>query len=179
MSVVKRLHTIARPAAGPSMINEYRGDRLAVLRLLNAALATQIVCMLRYRRHHFMARRLTSSRIADEFLVHADEELANADIIAERIVQLGGEPDFAPETLKRRSHAEYIAATSAVEMVRESLVAQRIAITGLRGLIEYLSKNDPPTRRILEGIMGIEEAHADELLDLLESDTRAKEAAQP
>jgi bacterioferritin len=173
MSVVKQLHKIARPDLGPGAVNDNGGDRMAVLRLLNAALATQIVCMLRYRRHHFMARGLAAPRVAEEFLVHADEELANADLIAERIVQLGGEPDFAPETLKLRSYAEYVAATSTVEMVRENLVAQRIAIASLRDTIEFLGKNDSPTCRMLEGILGIEEAHADELLDLLQSDTRA------
>jgi len=160
MSVVKRLRRMARPEA--------------VLGLLNEALATEIVCMLRYRRHHFMARTLAAQRSAEEFLVHADEELAHADLIAERLIQLGGEPDFAPDTLKARSHAQYVAASSIVEMVRENLVAERIAIESYRALLEQLGENDPTTRRMLEGILGVKEAHADELLDLLQSDTRPK-----
>jgi bacterioferritin len=174
MSVVKRLPRISGPDVERGVMSGYRGDRQAVLRVLNEALATQLVCMLRYRRHHFLARALASQRIAEEFLVHADEELAHADLIAERIVQLGGEPDFAPDTLKGRSHAEYVPGTTIVEMVRENLVAKRSAIAGYQGLIESLGKNDPPTRRMLEGIVSIEEAHADELLDLLQGDTRAK-----
>ena len=157
-----------------AVADTYRGDRTAVVRFLNEALATEIVCALRYRRHHFMARGLASQRIADEFLVHADEELAHADVIAERIIQLGGEPDIAPDTLKARSHAEYVAAGSVVEMVRENLLAQRVAIDSYRGLIQYLGENDPTTRRMLEGIVAVEEAHADELLDLLQNDTRAE-----
>jgi bacterioferritin len=175
MSVVKRLGRTARAGVELGVVKDlYPGDRKAVLRLLNDALATKIVCMLRYRRHHFMARGLASQRIADEFLVHADEELAHADLIAERMVQLGGEPDFAPDTLKPRSHAEYVASSSIVEMVRENLVAERIAIESYRGLIKHLGKNDPTTRRMLEAILGVEEAHADELLDLLQGDTRAQ-----
>lgn len=174
MSVVKRLHRMPGPDIERGVVTGYRGDRKAVLRLLNEALATEIVCMLRYRRHHFMARGLVAQRIAEEFLVHADEELAHADLLAERIVQLGGEPDFAPDTLKERSHAEYVPATTIVEMVRENLLAERLTIASYRGLIEYLGKHDPATRRMLEGILGIKEAHADELLDLLQSDTRAQ-----
>jgi bacterioferritin len=151
----------------------YRGDRNAVLHFLNEALATQIVCVLRYRRHHFTARGLGATRIAEEFLVHADEQLAHADLIAERIMQLGGEADFAPATLQERSRAQYVAVTSLVEMVRENLVAARIAIECYRGLIDSLGKDDPITRRMLEGILGVEEAHAHELLELLPADTRA------
>jgi bacterioferritin len=175
MSVVKRLGRTARSGVELGVVTDhYRGDRRAVLRLLNDALATKIVCMLRYRRHHFMARGLAAQRIAQEFLVHADEELAHADLIAERMVQLGGEPDFAPDTLKPRSQAEYVAATSIVEMVRENLVAERIAIESYRGLIKHVGSNDPTTRRMLEAILGVEEAHADELLELLQGDTRAQ-----
>ncbi len=175
MSVEKRLQRTTRREFEPGVATgPYRGDRKAVLRLLNEALATQIVCMLRYRRHHFMARRFAAPRIAEEFLVHADEELTHADLIAERIVQLDGEPDFAPDTLTQRSHAEYAAATSVVEMVLENLDAERAAIASYRGLIEYLGENDPPTRRMLEGILAVEEAHGDELLDLLQGETRAQ-----
>jgi bacterioferritin len=173
MGVVKRLRTTGRPEVELGVVDHYRGDRKAVLHLLNEALATEIVCMLRYRRHHFMARNLAAARIAQEFLVHADEELAHADLIAERLIQLGGEPDFAPDTLQARSHAQYVAAHSIVEMVRENLVAERVAIDSYRSLIRQLGKHDPATRRMLEGILGVKEAHADELLDLLQSDTRA------
>jgi bacterioferritin len=115
-----------------------------------------------------MAWGLGAKRIAAEFLIHADEELANADLIAERIVQLGGEPDFAPGTLRERSRADYVPANAIVEMIRENLVAARIAIDSYRGLIESLGESDRTTRRMLEGILGVEEAHADELADLLE-----------
>jgi bacterioferritin len=146
----------------------YRGDRTTMLRFLNEALATELVCVLRYRRHHFMARSLAAQRLAQEFLVHADEELAHADLIAERIVQLGGAPDFAPGTLCERSHAHYAAANTLVEMVRENLVAARISIDSYRGQIEALGESDRTTRRMLEGILGVQEAHADELVALLE-----------
>ena len=145
-----------------------------LLRFLNEALATKIVCVLRYRRHHFMARGGAAKRIAEEFLVHSDEELSHADLIAERIVQLGGEPDFSPATLTQRSHAEYLPAASIVEMIKENLVAERIAIDRYRGLIEHIGETDPTTRRMLEGILGVEEAHADELADLLQGDMRGK-----
>ncbi len=146
----------------------YRGDRTAMLRFLNEALATELVCVLRYRRHHFMARSLAAQRLAEEFLVHADEELAHADLIAERIVQLGGAPDFAPGTLCERSHAQYAAAHTLVEMVRENLVAARTSIDSYRGQIEALGESDRTTRLMLEGILGVQEAHADELVELLE-----------
>jgi bacterioferritin len=150
----------------------YRGDRPTVLRLLNEALATALVCGLRYRRHHFMARDLASKRIAEEFLVHADEELSHADLIAERIVQLGGQPDFAPATLQQRSHAQYVAVDSVIDMLREDIVAERIAIDSYRGLIEYVGEHDATTRRMLEGILAVERAHADELSDLLQAKPR-------
>jgi bacterioferritin len=145
----------------------YSADRQEVIKLLNEALATEFVCVLRYRRHHFMARGIDSKSTADEFLVHANEELAHADLIAERIVQLGGDPDFSPDTLTKRSHAEYVAAASLVDMIKENLVAERIAIDSYRELIAYLSDNDPTTSRMLKEILAMEEEHADELSDLL------------
>jgi bacterioferritin len=145
----------------------YSADRTAVLRLLNNALATEIVCVLRYRRHHFMARGLDAKSTADEFLVHSNEEQGHADRIAERIVQLGGEPDFAPDGLTGRSHAEYVAGTSLVEMIKEDLVAERIAIDSYRELIRYLGEHDPTTSHMLQEILAVEEEHADELADLL------------
>lgn len=147
----------------------YAADRQAVLKLLNEALATEIVCVLRYRRHHFMARGIQSQGAADEFLVHANEEQGHADQIAARIVQLGGEPDFSPDSLTSRSHAEYVEGDSLASMIKENLVAERVAIDSYRGMIQYLSDQDPTTRRLLEEILAVEEGHADELADLLDA----------
>ena len=146
----------------------YLADRATVLKLLNEALATELVCVLRYRRHHFMARGIHSKSIADEFLIHSNEEQGHADQIAERIVQLGGEPDFAPDGLTSRSHAEYVAGTSLVGMIKEDLVAERIAIDSYREMIQYVGDQDPTTSQMLKGILAVEEEHADELADLLE-----------
>jgi len=147
----------------------YAADRQAVLKLLNEALATEIVCVLRYRRHHFMARGIQSQGAADEFLVHANEEQGHADQIAARIVQLGGEPDFSPDSLTSRSHAEYVEGDSLASMIKENLVAERVAIDSYRGMIQYLGDQDPTTRRLLEEILAVEEGHADELADLLDA----------
>ncbi len=140
----------------------YSADREAVLKLLNEALATEIVCVLRYRRHHFMASGIHSKSIADEFLVHANEEQGHADLIAERIVQLGGEPDFSPTSLVGRSHSEYVAGNSLLDMVKEDLVAERIAIDSYREMIQYLGEQDPTTSQMLKEILAVEEEHADE-----------------
>ncbi len=145
----------------------YAADRSVVLTLLNNALATEIVCMLRYRRHHFMARGIHAKSTADEFLVHSNEEQGHADRIAERIVQLGGQPDFSPDSLSSRSHAEYVAGGSLISMIMEDLVAERIAIDSYREFIRYLGDKDPTTCRLLKEIMTVEEEHADELADLL------------
>ncbi len=147
----------------------YAADRTSVLKLLNDSLATELVCVLRYRRHYFMARGIHSQSVAQEFLEHSNEEQRHADELAERIVQLGGEPDFAPDGLSRRSHAEYIAGDTLAGMIKEDLVAERIAIDSYRDIIRYLGDGDPTTRRMLEGILAVEEQHADELADLLES----------
>ncbi|MGZ8097058.1 MAG: ferritin-like domain-containing protein [Methylosarcina sp.] len=146
----------------------YAADAPAVIKLLNDALATELVCVLRYRRHYFMARGIQSKSIADEFLVHANEEQGHADQIAGRIVQLGGEPDFSPDTLSSRSHAEYMEGDSLDDMIKEDLVAERIAIDSYREMIQYLGDLDPTTRNMLEGILAVEEEHADELADLLQ-----------
>lgn len=146
----------------------YDADRGTVLKLLNDALATELVCTLRYRRHHFMAKGLDARAIADEFLAHAKEEQRHADEIAGRIVQLGGEPDFSPGTLLSRSHAEYVEGNSLVDMIREDLVAERIAIDSYREIIHYLADRDSTTRRMMEEILAVEEEHADELADMLE-----------
>ncbi len=147
----------------------YGADRERVLELLNDAMATEIVCVLRYRRHYFMARGIHSAAVADEFLAHSNEEQAHADQIAERIVQLGGEPDFSPARMLERSHSEYIEGTTLNDMIKEDLVAERIAIDSYRGLIEYLGDGDPTTRRLFESILAVEEEHADELADLLQT----------
>lgn len=145
----------------------YVADRETVIKLLNDALATELVCVLRYRRHHFMARGIHSQSVAQEFMAHANEELGHADQLAERIVQLGGAPDFSPDVLTERSHAEYIEGDTLASMIRENLVAERIAIDSYRGTIQYLGENDSTTRRMLEGILAVEEEHADDLSDLL------------
>lgn len=145
----------------------YVADRNEAVKLLNDSLATELVCVLRYRRHHFMARGIHGKSIADEFLIHSNEEQGHADQLAQRIVQLGGEPDFSPDTLNARSHAEYIEGTSLVDMIKEDLVAERIAIDSYRELIAYLGHQDPTTSQMLKGILAVEEEHADELADLL------------
>jgi bacterioferritin len=146
----------------------YKADRDAVLKLLNEALATEIVCVLRYKRHYFMASGINAQGVAAEFLQHANEEQAHADQIAARIVQLGGEPDFSPDGLLTRSHSEYVEGTSLVAMIQEDLVAERVAIDSYREMIAYLGNDDPTTRRMLEGILAMEEEHADDLVSLLE-----------
>ena len=146
----------------------YGADREAVLRLLNESLATELVCVLRYRRHHFMASGIQSKSIADEFLVHSNEEQGHADQLAARIVQLGGEPDFSPQGLAERSHAEYVEGATLPGMIKEDLVAERIAIDSYRGFIQYLGDKDPTTRCMLESILAVEEQHADELAGLLQ-----------
>jgi len=146
----------------------YTADRPMVLKLLNEALATELVCVLRYRRHHFMARGIHAKSIADEFLVHSTEEQGHADQIAERIVQLGGEPDFAPDGLTSRSHAEYVAADTLVGMIKEDLVAERIAIDSYREMIQYLGDQDATTVRMLKSILAVEEENAAELSYQLE-----------
>lgn len=146
----------------------YTADRGEVLRLLNEALATEIVCVLRYRRHHFMASGIHGKTVAAEFLVHSNEEQSHADLLAARIVQLGGEPDFSPDSLSARSHAEYVAADTLAQMIRENLVAERIAIDSYREMILYLGDRDPTTSVLLKQILAVEEEHADELADLLD-----------
>lgn len=150
----------------------YDADRSTVLKLLNDSLATEIICVLRYRRHYFMAKGIHSKGIADEFLVHSNEELGHADLIAERIVQLGGAPNFSPDGMSGRSHAEYVEANSLADMIKENVVAERIAIDTYREIIQYIGDKDPTTRRMLEGILAMEEEHADEMADLLENFAR-------
>ena len=151
-----------------AMTPGYKADRDTVVRLLNEALATEIVCVLRYKRHYFMASGINADSVAAEFLQHANEEQVHADQIAQRIVQLGGAPNFSPDGLLTRSHAEYVEGESLVEMITEDLVAERIAIDSYREMIEYLGSNDTTTRRMMEGILAMEEEHADDLVNLLE-----------
>ena len=147
----------------------YGGDTQTAVQVLNVALATELVCVLRYKRHYFMARGIHSKSVADEFFEHASEEQEHADRIAERIVQLGGEPDFAPDALSSRSHSEYIEGRTLVDMIKEDLVAERIAIDSYREMIAYFSSFDPTTRKMLEEITATEEKHADDLADLLQN----------
>ena len=170
MTDVQTLRKHARQRTGDGSVTAgYSADRQVVLQRLNDALATELVCVLRYRRHHFMARGIHSQSVAQEFLDHSNEEQGHADTIADRIVQLGGAPDFAPEGLASRSHAEYVEGDTLPNMILEDLVAERIAIDSYRDLIKYLGANDPTTRRMVEEILAVEEQHADELADLLTS----------
>lgn len=150
-----------------AVTDAYKADRNAIVSLLNDALATELVCMLRYKRHHFMASGLNAKPAAAEFQEHADEERAHADALAARIVQLGGEPDFSPAQLAERSHAEYVAGQSLQEMMREDLVAERIAIDTYGQIIRLVGDDDPTTRRMLEEILANEEEHADDLAAML------------
>lgn len=145
----------------------YDADRDEVIRLLNGALATELVCVLRYRRHYFMARGIHSRTVAAEFLAHSNEELAHADSLAVRIVQLGGAPDFSPKDLENRSHAEYVPGTTLFDMIQEDLVAERIAIQAYSEAIHFLDTKDPTTSDLLKRILAVEEAHADDLASLL------------
>jgi bacterioferritin len=146
----------------------YQADRETVVRLLNEALATEIVCVLRYKRHYFMASGIHAQGVAAEFAEHATEEQAHADQIAERITQLGGEPDFNPEGLAARSHSEYVPGDDLLEMIKEDLVAERIAVESYAEMVRYLGDDDPTTRRLLEEILAKEEEHADDLRNLIE-----------
>jgi len=146
----------------------YSADRKAVLKVLNEALATEIVCVLRYKRHYYMASGIHAKSVAAEFLEHANEEQGHADQIATRIVQLGGAPDLSPNGLLARSHSEYVEGDDIVEMLEEDLVAERIAIDTYREIIQYLGNDDPTTRRMMEGILASEEEHAEDLSSLLE-----------
>ncbi|MBX9569578.1 MAG: hypothetical protein K2X77_11815 [Candidatus Obscuribacterales bacterium] len=145
----------------------YPAEKEAIIKMLDSALATELVCVLRYRKHYYMAKGIDSEPVAQEFLEHANEELAHADKLAVRIAQLGGEPDLNPKTLLERSHSEYIEADNLKDMINENLVAERIAIDSYRAMIDFIGGSDPTTRRILEEILEVEEEHADELADLI------------
>ena len=174
---VKTLRESARRHVEEGAVTEhYRADRQKVLKLLNDALATEIICVLRYRQNYFAARGLKAKVAAAEFLEHSNEELEHADSLCDRIVQLGGEPDLDPQKVTARSHAEYRIGKTLPEMIKENLVAERIAIDSYREMALFIGEDDPTTRRLLESILETEEEHADDLKQLLEDSAGSKTA---
>ena len=166
---IKTLRERARQHIENGAVTEgYSANRETAVKILNEALATEIVCVLRYRRHYFMASGIHAESVATEFLQHSNEEQAHADQIAARIVQLNGAPDFNPAGLLTKSHAEYAEGDTLTDMIKEDLVAERIAIDSYREMIQYFGNDDPTSRRMLEGILAMEEEHADDLVSLLE-----------
>lgn len=166
---IKTLRDRARQHIEQGAVTEgYQADRTSVIRLLNEALATELVCVLRYRRHYFCAQGLNAKAVAAEFAEHAREENEHADQLAARIVQLGGDPDFNPAGLVTRSHSEYVEGETLVEMIREDLVAERIAIDSYSEIVRFIGDKDPTSRRVLEGILAKEEEHAEDLASLLQ-----------
>jgi bacterioferritin len=146
----------------------YGADRSVVIGMLNQALATELVCVLRYNRHYFMAKGIHSEPVRAEFLAHAGEEMSHAGALAKRIVELGGAPDFSPDGMSARSHAEYVEGEGLGSMIREDLVAERVAIESYREMIAWLGGNDPTTQKMLKDILASEEEHAEDLSSLLE-----------
>ena len=166
---IKTLRERARQHIERGAVTEgYSADRETVIKVLNESLATEIVCVLRYKRHYFMANGIHAESVAAEFLQHANEEQGHADLIGQRIVQLGGAPNLNPDGLLSRSHAEYVEGDTLLDMIKEDLVAERIAIDSYREIIQYLGNDDPTTRRMMEGILAMEEEHADDLVSLLD-----------
>ncbi len=165
---VKKLRERARKHIEQGAVTAgYKANRAKMIAVLNEALATEIVCVLRYKRHYYMASGINAQSVAQEFLTHANEEQTHADQLAQRIVQLGGAPDLSPEGMLERSHSEYVEGTTLVDMIREDLVAERVAIDSYRDMITFAGTNDPTTRRLLESILALEEEHADDLVSLL------------
>ena len=165
---IKTLRERARRHIEKGAVTEgYKADRETAVKLLNEALATEIVCVLRYKRHYYMATGIHSEAVAAEFLQHANEEQGHADEIAARIVQLGGAPNLNPDGLSSRSHAEYVEGETLLDMIKEDLVAERIAIDSYRDMINFFGNDDPTSRRMLEGILAVEEEHADDLVSML------------
>jgi bacterioferritin len=162
-----------------AMTAGYSADRETVVKLLNHALATELVCVLRYKYHYYMASGINSQAIKSEFLEHANEEQGHADQIAERITQLDGKPNLSPEGLLSRSHSDYVEGEDLVDMIKEDLVAERIAIDSYREMITYIGADDPTTRRVLEGILAVEEEHAEDMNTLLEQLGKKGEPAKP
>jgi bacterioferritin len=169
VSDIKAIRERAREHIDRGAITDgYRADRESVIRILNEALATEIVCTLRYKRHYYMANGIHSKSVADEFLEHANEEQQHADMIGKRIVQLGGAPNLSPDGLATRSHSEYVEGTDLIDMLQEDLVAERIAIDTYRAIVQYLGNDDPTSRRMMEQILAKEEEHAEDLSSLLQ-----------
>ena len=165
---IKALRERARRHIERGAVTEgYQADRETVIKICNEALATEIVCVLRYKRHYFMAKGINAESVAAEFAEHAAEEQAHADRIAGRIVQLGGEPNLSPDGLSSRSHSEYVEGDTLIDMIKEDLIAERIAIDSYKEIVEYLGDKDPTTRRMFEEILAVEEEHADDLVSLL------------
>jgi bacterioferritin len=165
---IKKLRDNARKNMDKGAITEgYKADVQQVLKVLNDVLATELVCVLRYKRHFYMAQGIASDSVKAEFLQHATEEQQHADWVAERITQLGGEPDFSPTTLASRSHSEYVEGKTLVDMIKEDLVAERIAIQSYSEIIRWLGDGDPTTKILIEQINKVEEEHANDMLDLL------------
>src|SRR5471032_2244407 len=163
-SDVRKIRDRARQQMSEGAVTgAYKADREQVIKMLNEALATEIVCVLRYKRHYFMASGIHAASVAAEFLEHANQEMAHADSLAKRIVELGGEPNFSPDGLAVRSHAEYVEGKSLKDMIKEDLVAERIAIESYREMIGYLGDQDPTTQRMLKEILAMEEEHAEDL----------------
>ncbi len=164
---IKKIKETARSKISQGAVTEnYSLNLTNVIELLNNALATEIICTLRYKKHHYKATELGASIAAAEFLEHSTQEDEHASKLAERIQQLGGEPNLDPSTLTGRSHADYVDCDSLKEMIIENLVAERIAIDSYREIIQFLGNNDPTTRVMLESILAVEEEHADDLLDV-------------
>jgi bacterioferritin len=157
-----------------AVTENYKADRETVLRVLNEALATELVCVLRYKRHYYMAAGIHAQAVREEFLEHSNEEQQHADQIAERITQLDGAPNFSPEGLVDRSHSQYVEGTDIMDMIREDLVAERIAIETYSEIIRYLGDKDPTSRRVMEEILAKEEEHAEDLKTLIESLSQAE-----
>ncbi len=157
------IDTVKSILDGNSMLPGDDADRQDIIKLLNDSLATELVCVLRYKRHHFTANGLASPKIAEEFLVHANEESAHADRIAKRIVQLGGSPDFSPDSLMARSHAAYDDSADLKSMIQANLTAELVAIEAYGQMVKLIGNKDTTTRRLVEDILGDEQEHADEL----------------
>jgi bacterioferritin len=151
-----------------AVTQSYQADRETVIRLMNEALATEIVCVLRYKRHHYAASGIHAQAVADEFLEHANEEQEHADMLAKRITQLDGSPNFNPQGLLDRSHSEYVEGSDLIDMIKEDLVAERIAIDSYGEIIRYIADKDPTSRRVMEEILAKEEEHAEDLKTLIE-----------
>ncbi len=169
LSDVTELRRRARQHIGKGAVTEsYKADANQVCEVLNQALATEIVCVLRYKRHYYSAKGINKDAVAAEFLQHANEEQGHADRISERITQLGGDPDLNPEGLATRSHSQYVVGNDLVDMIKENLIAERIAVESYTEIVRFLGDNDPTSRRMMEDILAVEEEHANDMLDLIE-----------